>query len=157
MNYIKHVSKVLVVLGIASLNTSVDAAAPAPKIIGWTTPGGTALVADGWAHPDIKAGGKRAKCAVEGTFDAPVLRDSTTARVKLEPVYEAPSLISKLKDIWHNYMGDKATWKSRAVITSTVAVLAAIAYNAMLANEQVAAGFVAGRYPSKETTLYSLY
>ncbi len=132
MNYVKHLSIALLVLGSASLNAAATApAAPAPKIVGWKTPGGTALVADKdkWTHPEAKAGGKREKFEIRGNFDVPVLYDTVKKEnVKLEPIHESKGLVAKAKDVFDNWLGNKASWKERTGVAVGAAVLAGIAY-----------------------------
>ena len=140
MNYVKHLSIALLVLGSASLNAAAAGGAavvavPAPKIVGWKTPGGTVLAVDKdkWTHAEIKVGGKREGHRIAGTFDVPTLHDNVKPAagvVKLEAVYEKAGIFAKVKDVFDNWLGNKASWKERTGVAVGALVVAGAAYKA---------------------------
>lgn len=78
MNYVKHLSIALLVLGTASVQAAGGK---------WTTPGGTELTWDAgankWTHPAIAPNGAREKHVLAGDIKAPTLKDDKGADVKL--------------------------------------------------------------------------
>lgn len=140
MNYVKHLSIALLVLGTAS----VYAAAPVKKVVGWTTPKGTALElkADrsGWTLKGIGVvGDAREKFVVGGTVDKPTLADDNKAAIALTPVLEKDGIVDTIKTYYKDYLGENGTVKSRAaVIVPTAVVLGAIAYKTVPAFKDAA-------------------
>ena len=140
MNYVKHLSIALLVLGTAS----VYAAAPVKRVVGWTTPKGTALElkADksGWTLKGIGVvGDAREKFVVGGTVDKPTLSDDNKAAIVLKEVLEKDGIVDTIKTYYKDYLGENGTVKSRAaVIVPTAVVLGAIAYKTVPAFKDAA-------------------
>lgn len=141
MNYVKHLSIALLVLGTASVYANAPVA---KKVVGWTTPKGTALELSAdkksWTLKGVAVkGDAREKFVLGGTLDKPALVDDTGAAIVLKEVLEKDGIVDTIKTYYKDYLGENGTVKSRAaVIVPTAVVLGAVAYKTVPAFKDAA-------------------